>query len=112
MTKYDVTEFKFIGKTKKRAVYLLPGGKNVIKVPLNEQGLHNNYLEDFRYRFQKSKWYSLARCRLLKNGCLVMEYIEVIDKPYDLKLYWVDMVDCGQVGYNRLGEVVAYDYGD
>lgn len=31
--------------------------------------------------------------------------------PYKNGPDWMGFVDCGQVGYNRFGQVVAYDYG-
>jgi hypothetical protein len=55
-----------------------------------------------------------AACRYLKTGfshitLLTMERIWEFPKAYDDLPRWVDWVDCGQVGYNSKGELVAYD---
>jgi hypothetical protein len=31
--------------------------------------------------------------------------------PYSMAPSWAGEVDCGQVGYNKTGRLVAYDYG-
>lgn len=114
MKKIDVSQLKFLGEGRNRAVYLLPSGKNVIKIPLNDDGINDNLTEEYRYRFQRKTWYPLARCRLL-NGShnLIMEYVEFPNSYCELREIhsWIDFVDCWQVGYNRAGKVVAYDYG-
>jgi hypothetical protein len=109
-------KYKFLGKSKKRAVFLLPSGLNVVKIPLDESGVADNCLEDFRYRKCRDKWYPLAKCRLVNytNYYLIMEYVKPIDNPYakDMGIPdWVTQVDCGQVGFNLAGRLVAYDYG-
>lgn len=41
-----------------------------------------------------------------------MEYIEPITSFKDKKLPdWINSVDGGQVGYNKKGLLLAYDYG-
>ena len=108
----DFTKLKCIGEGRGRRVFLLPSGKNVIKVPLNEDGIHDNMAEAFRFRKQRKAWFPLARC-MMWGQYLIMEYIEPVYGFGDLmKQYnWVGMVDCCQVGYNRAGKLVAFDYG-
>lgn len=55
-----------------------------------------------------------AACRYLNLGfshikLLTMERIWEFPKAYDDLPRWVNWVDCGQVGYNSVGELVAYD---
>lgn len=98
----------YLGTGRNRAVYLLPGNRNVIKIPLNDEGVFQNEYEarsakrdDWLYRWQK------ARCRLI-FPCLIMEYVEL--GPFSDLPDWSDYVDCQQVGKNRLGNFVAYDW--
>lgn len=41
---------------------------------------------------------------------LIMEWVEHTDLPRKKLPRWVDSVDCQQVGYNKQGLLVAYDY--
>lgn len=111
----DLTDLGLLGCGRLRAVFLLPGGRNVLKIPLNESGISANYSEAYRYKYRSKnglRWneintFKLARCRLL--GCLlVMEYVK--PGPIDERPKWADFVDCQQVGLNRQNEWVAYDY--
>lgn len=60
-----------------------------------------------------------ARTRLIyKNEIpiLYMEYVvyaceKTITKRLGYYPYWVNSVDCGQVGFNKKGKLVAFDYG-
>lgn len=106
--------WKYIGSGRKRAVYLLPNGRNVIKIPLSEDGIHDNYMEAFRYSNGRKEgmYVQYARCRLL-GVLLIMEYVAPIDEsPYNLGINWVYSVDSGQVGYTKQGKLVAYDFGN
>jgi hypothetical protein len=92
----DTAGMKCLGNGRNRIVYLTLSGKNVIKVPLNEDGISDNFLEDFRYRRCRAKWYPLARCRLLDytQYILIMEYVEPAIDSFSLAS-WVYSVDCG-----------------
>lgn len=47
-----------------------------------------------------------------RNGLiLVMELIDTKFLKPEEQPEWVDFVDCAQVGFNRKGKLVAYDYG-
>lgn len=107
----DLSQLKFLGEGRNRKVYLLFSGKNVIKIPKNDDGIRDNCIEDFRYRKNRDKWFPLAKCRLVNysNYHLVMEYVKQAEDPYGLAT-WVYSVDCGQVGFTNNGKLVAYDY--
>lgn len=98
-----------------RAVYKL-NERFVIKVPINELGYHCNLREYLQYQYSK-RWpdkfkndIQYARCRMIRSsGFLVMEYVDttyLFERPW-----WADFVDCAQVGKNRAGKIVAYDFG-
>lgn len=93
-------------------------GRYVVKVPLNESGLHDNQKEYDRWKDYRKHYFSgkmqsrpvvkLARCRLLFNYFLVMELVRPClwkEQPR-----WARRIDCGQVGFNCNNIVVAYDY--
>lgn len=119
---------RYIDKAKKmtygrnRAVFFFD--KFVVKLPMNWGGVGDNdwegsvsngpeeTLSDGHVRF--------ARTRLVYINQYPVLFMERIDHvPYNKlrKMYknkvpnWVDYVDCQQVGFNRSGKLVAYDYG-
>lgn len=91
----------------------------VVKVPLNMDGLADNWRER-RYWLQHHRdgYITYARCRLIYNCFLVMEYARFPGLlsnqdgyiPMDVMPGWAYAVDCFQVGYNIHGKMVAYDY--
>jgi hypothetical protein len=109
-----------IGEGRNRQVYRR--GNYVIKVPLNEEGMMDNYHE---YSCQNRRGTNpdgirYAMCRLVKDSSiLVMQYAQFpgpLSEPsgyisHEKGPHWMDYIDCGQVGYNRFGQIVAYDYG-
>lgn len=103
-------DLQLIGEGRHRIVFR-HGDRFVLKIPKGNEGLHANYLEADRYRHRRIDWLpiALARCRLLPNGWLVMEYADPL--PYPEHPEWASYVDCQQVGRTRDGRVVAYDYG-
>jgi hypothetical protein len=111
---YLMKNLEFIGEGRNRKVYR---HKNyVIKIPINEYGDLDNLRESLEYKRNREKngksWDILGRCKLLKNGYLLMEYIELVDNPYSKDMpEWVSFIDCGQVGYDKRGRLKAYDYG-
>lgn len=97
---------KPVGVGRNRAVFVTRSGRFVVKAPLNDDGLADNQYEATR---------ASARCArsraayLLGIPLVVAERVCLdVKKPYP---HWVDGVDCGQVGYNRKGRLVAYDFG-
>lgn len=111
-------KFELIGDGRNRRVFR--HGNYVIKLPLNNKGVDDNYHEASVWRkYGHSRGYiNYARCRLL-GGILVMQYVGYLGKLSDKDGYihlhnipeWAYAVDCWQVGYNRFGNIVAYDYG-
>lgn len=106
------TRLKHLATGRHRAVYLLTSGKYVIKIPIDDYGYSDNILEASRSK--KDGWLlkeQMARCKLLRNGCLIMEYVRLpSEKEYNELPKWTDGVDCRQVGYTIDGRLVAYDY--
>ncbi len=96
-------------------------GNYVIKVPVNSNGIADNYHERYvfeEYRKDQNPYIHYARCRLF-NEILVMQFAQFQGSLSDETGYicwgnaprWCSYVDCCQVGYNRFGKIVAYDYG-
>lgn len=108
MTKREKS-FKFLGEGRNRITFLTPSGKYVVKVPLNEAGVYDNWKEskscksDFNLMREHK-----ARCRML-GFMLVMEFVEEKISRDDLP-EWTCWVDCGQVGLTWKGKLVAFDY--
>ncbi len=104
-------EFIFLGEGSNRRVY--KHGDFVIKYPINDKGFGDNVHEAYIYKKSLTYKYYIqyAKCRLVcKHFCiLIMEY--VIQIPYKDQPEWAQAVDCGQVGINKRGKIVAYDYG-
>jgi hypothetical protein len=92
----------WVGAGRHRAVF--QRGRVVVKVPLSQAGIQDNQLEARRWRERAHP--HLARCRLA-GPLLVMERVSTRSQnPPE----WADTIDCSQVGLNRKGRWVAYDY--
>lgn len=99
-------KYEFLGIGRNRVVFKL-SADNVIKVPLNYNGVCDNSYEafnkkDVEYGIPRSKAFTLSSITLL-----VMEYIQHVqlDNPPE----WSDYIDCRQIGYNKKGQLLAYD---
>jgi hypothetical protein len=105
---------KYLGSGRNRAVYQLRKDY-VIKVPINEDGFADNFNEDRAYHRRRNEPLAAARMVYADKSdgipLLVMEYVEPVKSFKDLPS-WVYSIDSMQVGYNRKGKLVAYDYGD
>lgn len=114
-------DYILLGEGRNRQVWRR--GNYVVKVPLNEYGIGDNYHEADTYRrsLREKMPCKYARCRLVgpNSTLLVMEYTKYVGPLSDQDGYivyencptWAYSLDCWQVGYNRAGEIVAYDYG-
>ncbi len=75
------------------------------------RGDTDNHWEAWRHNTETH----YARCKIINIndvGCLLMERLEVINGHGTPNLpYWVDFIDCGQVGYDKKGRLKAYDFG-
>lgn len=101
---------KWVGFGRNRAVFRR--GSYVVKVPVNDAGVADNQHEAYLFqRYGKTRGYvAYARCRMA-GVILVMEYVEHVGWSPQNKPDWTWSVDCGQVGRNAKGELLAYDFG-
>lgn len=93
----------------------------VVKLPMNTNGISDNDWEgSVSNGDNQDPWHvRYARTRLIYIEDIPVVFMErVNDASYEAiacKMgevpIWVDSVDCGQVGFNRRGKLVAYDYG-
>jgi hypothetical protein len=87
----------------------------VIKIPINSQGFFDNYREAVVWETAQFP-YPCAKSRLIHDKdypdvvLLSMEKVEPVQTPLRELPSWVYSVDCGQVGYTKDRELVAYDY--
>ena len=94
-------------------------GRYVVKLPQNYDGIADNDWEGSVRHSPDLGAAKYARTRLIYVGqipVLVMEYVEPwcyrdLQEKLGKVPTWVDFIDCQQVGYNRRGQLVAYDYG-
>jgi hypothetical protein len=118
---------KLLGEGAFRKTYLSSSGKFVYKIPTSEDGFRCNEREHQLYRKKNKDNYGrlthaqIARCRLSKSGILVMELVKPSKTCYkgykaesvDLEPPpWAGLIDSSQVGLNRDGNWVAFDYGN
>lgn len=115
--------YKYICDGRARIGFLSPNGKWVVKLAKDLDGDADNRKEYDRWKHREgSDWVPLARCKVVNEHVLVMECVITTFDPLgevhlshkeSLKINrcaWKDYIDCAQVGVNRKGEVVAYDY--
>jgi hypothetical protein len=101
-----------IGEGRHRIVYRL-NDQSVIKIPRGEWGLASNSREASISQTTDEKGWLFgiryAKCHE-KGPILVMEYVTPV--PYTKAMpAWVNFVDCQQVGYDREGNLKAFDFG-
>lgn len=87
-------------------------GRCVFKFPINDYGYHDNAWEYHKFRNRTEKSLPMARCRIIdikEIPVLVMEFVTQVPYGKDMPS-WADFIDCQQVGWNKKGEIVAYDY--
>lgn len=95
------------------------GDSYMVKVPMNGEDLMANQSEIMTYE-AKDPYIPVAECRMETDYSVVPEgmpvlVMEKVDIESASKLRykdmpdWVGSVDCGQVGYDRKGRLVAYD---
>lgn len=108
-------EFLGYGRTR---ICFADGADRIIKIPFTLEGYQGSSREVSTYEnFQKNPdagWIPTAECSFVKiKGAdiwlLSMERLLEFPKFGEPRPKWVDSVDCGQVGYNSKGELVAYD---
>lgn len=98
-----------IGRGRNRETY--SSGKFVIKLPINDEGMYDNYREERTYKKYKKSTTEFAKCKIVTYNnipLLVMEFIK--EMPFNELPDWADYYDCKQVGMARDGNFKAYDY--
>lgn len=104
-------KLKLLGIGTTRAVY--EGKSVVVKVQLDNRYCENT-TEALRFKHHgkspEPRNPSFARCRLLKNGWLVMEKVAPRYNTGRRPPEWGWGFDCCQVGLDKKGRWVAYDY--
>jgi hypothetical protein len=113
------TGWKYIGLGRHREVW--HRGNYVLKIPLSLKGLEDNWRERHTWKIYQNIDFEIkyAACRLYGNFLLIMEYAQFVGPLSDDSGFisfktgpeWMYRIDCCQVGYNRHGQIVAYDYG-
>lgn len=107
--------FYNVGRGSTRRAFLR--GKIVIKLPLGLDGLVDNGMEWLAWRKYRHNptplGLILAPCRLMRNGCLMMPFVDQVNTedqvPWNCVLDNEWIVDGVQVGRYK-DRVVAYDY--
>ena len=103
--------WKYIGSGKDRRVWK----KNnvVLKIAYNDSGIVANRNERQIY-VQHMCVHKYAPCRLICDSILMMRAIKEIDCLDDVDIpNWVNnLVDGDQIGIDRSGNILVYDYAD
>lgn len=111
-------KYELLNSGRNRVVFRLKSGNYVLKFPLNEDGVSDNDWEASicsnknEEDIDEVQWPKTRYIEIEGFICCVMEYIEPITYFEDKVLPdWIHSVDGGQVGYNKKGVLLAYDYG-
>lgn len=104
-----------------RRVYVMRNGY-VVKVPLNLGGITDNDWEgsvspasqissDWQIQYPKTRLFHVEEIPIV-----LMEFVEFAGEDKIVERFgrfpnWVYRIDGGQVGFNRLGRLVAFDFG-
>ena len=107
--KYNLT---YLGEGNTRQVYLTPSKNYVIKFG-NDWCNQSEAIAYERNREEFNGPCRFARCKYISlDGvdCLIMEYIKPETKSWRFLLDWTSNIDCHQVGYDKRGKLVAYDF--
>lgn len=108
---------EYLGYGHTRIVFVDNEGR-VIKIPFTREGYQASSDEVRTYEnFKKNPdagWIPTAECFFtqlegINIWLLSMERVTRFKRAGKDLPRWVDSVDCGQVGYNSAGELVAYD---
>jgi hypothetical protein len=85
-------------------------GKDVVKIPCTLAGFGDNDWEGSCSSGDDEIQY--ARTRLAYHDGVPIVFMEKVTQvPIEEQPEWAGLIDCGQVGYTRLGKIVAYDFG-
>jgi len=105
--------WEYVGQGRHRKVY--KRGGVVLKIPMNLGGAEANIKERQLY-ISRRKEGIFAPCRLLKNGCLMMVALtntcSCDDYNENHPLWIKNLLDGPQIGTDRNGKTLVYDYAD
>lgn len=95
-----------------KAVFLTGDGW-VVKVPFNKDSEAALVKEELCYKaYRAGRGFPVAECYTEEFMGILIERMELVTRhnfePWDLP-GWVDQIDSRQVGFNRFGELVAFD---
>lgn len=93
----------------------------VVKVPLDDDGCFDNERESRIYKIHSEQIKQnchydgdphYAKCQLEYIWSIPILFMERVRIPVSYKGLpnWIGFIDCMQVGYNKQGKLVAYDY--
>lgn len=105
-----VDNYEVVGRGNTRLVIKRPNSNWVIKLPIREKGKEDNEMEYFLFKSGTRPAVQKAKCKLVyikELPLLLMEFVIPIDSDFP---QWAFQVDNKQVGKNRNGRIVAYDY--
>ena len=103
--------YAVIDRGNSRLVIQRPNHRWIIKIPIREKGIADNHTEFKYFKTNYRPIVQKAKCKLvniLEFPILIMEFvtpISSIPKPA-----WAAQIDNQQVGINRRGRIVSYDY--
>jgi len=105
----------YIGRGKNRRVWKLKNKNFVLKIAYTDSGIIANKNEHTFYR--NSNRINFAACRLICDNILMMRAVSILDDSdfcqYKLIPSWAfNLNDGPQVGIDRNGMIVAYDYAE
>ncbi len=104
--------YVYVGHGRHRIVFKRPRSKFVLKLPLNDNGVSDNWHEAVRGSVAHlNPDRRIARCRTVAGCLLLMEHVQEADLALADLPGWVGYVDCWQVGLTASGRLVAYDFG-
>ena len=116
------SKLTILGSGRHRFCFTGNDDQYIIKVPKSYDGIIDNGIEAKTYRDYADKVlrneYDMSRphyafCyieKLWSVDLLIMERL-IYPKREDALPEWTDFIDCMQVGYNKQGKLLAYDYG-
>lgn len=104
--------FKCLGDGRHRIAFLHKNKNFVIKVAHCIDGMQANWEECKKFKNRKHSSIPFARCRSAHPYAIVIVMEKVEHCPWTEKPDWANYVDCGQVGYTKKNEIVAYDYSN
>lgn len=124
--------FAFLGEGNTRRVFLCPDKETVVKIPLGKWAESCNVIEAYNYQLglKNEDMPQIAPCsveRVRGGKVLFMERIAPMmtpsgfgsmSSPEDQESFlsglpwWVNEIDCFQVGRDKTGKIVAFDAGN